>query len=238
MDKRQAKWNEPLIFELSSTGRLGCTPERFSEKDQIALNTARGLIPKTLLRTNPPELPEVTEPEVVRHYTRLSQMNYGVDCGFYPLGSCTMKYNPRINEVIAALPQISNIHPEQDPDSVQGALALMYHLERWLASICGMDEFSLQPAAGAHGEFTGIMIIRAHHESNGDLERRTQIIVPDTAHGTNPATAAMCGFEVVVVPSGEDGCLEVEALKEAVSPKTAGLMLTNPNTLGLFEGDI
>ncbi|MHA2271945.1 MAG: aminomethyl-transferring glycine dehydrogenase subunit GcvPB [Candidatus Hodarchaeales archaeon] len=238
MKIRQANWNEPLISEMSSPGRIGYALENLSEEEQNALRKALTLVPKELIRKKAPQLPELTELEVVRHYTRLSQMNFGVDCGFYPLGSCTMKYNPRINESIAVMPKLSQIHPEQDPDTVQGALALMYQLERWLSSICGMEEFTLQPAAGAHGEFTGIMIIRAFHEQNNELQQRTQVIVPDTAHGTNPATAAMCGFEVVVVPSGKDGCLEIEALKEAVSAKTAGLMLTNPNTLGLFEKEI
>ncbi|MFQ5976645.1 MAG: aminomethyl-transferring glycine dehydrogenase subunit GcvPB [Candidatus Heimdallarchaeota archaeon] len=238
MEKRQAYWNEPLIFELSSPGRIGFKWEGLSEKEHSALDKALSLVPKDLIRSNPPFLPELSELEVVRHFTRLSQMNFGVDSGFYPLGSCTMKYNPRINENIAAMPKISNIHPEQDSESLQGALALMHQLELWLASICGMEKFTLQPAAGAHGEFTGMMIIRAFHKLNKDLEQRSQVIVPDTAHGTNPATAAMCGFEVVIAPSGENGCLEVEALKEAVSSKTAGLMLTNPNTLGLFEREI
>ncbi|MFX0114971.1 MAG: aminomethyl-transferring glycine dehydrogenase subunit GcvPB [Candidatus Hodarchaeota archaeon] len=238
MGKRQASWDEPLIFELSSPGRMAFIPEKLSASEEAGLKQTLSQIPQDLLRTNPPELPELTEPEVVRHYTRLSQMNFGVDCGFYPLGSCTMKYNPRINESIAAMAKIAKIHPEQDPESVQGALALMHQLELWLATICGMDNFTLQPAAGAHGEFTGMMIIRALHELNSEANQRIEVIVPDTAHGTNPATAVMCGFEVVVVPSGEDGCLEVEALKGAVSPKTAGLMLTNPNTLGLFEKEI
>ncbi len=238
MTIRQAVWNEPLVIELSSPGREGIQIPTLSKEDRDSLSKTIAMIPKDLLRTEPPKLPEVSELDVIRHFTRLSQMNFGVDCGFYPLGSCTMKYNPRINELIASMSKITNIHPEQHPETVQGALELLFQLEKWLADICGMSKVTLQPAAGAHGEFTGMMIIRAHHKANGELNKRKEVIVPDTAHGTNPATAAMCNFDVVVVPSGRDGCLEIELLNDVISRNTAGLMLTNPNTLGLFEKDI
>jgi len=162
-------------------------------------------------------------------------MNFGVDNGFYPLGSCTMKYNPKMNDAIAASDEVHWIHPYQPEDTIQGMLEVMYKLSLWLAEITGMSKFSLQPAAGANGEFTGTLIIRAYHELNGESEQRREIIIPDSAHGTNPASASMAGFDVVIVPTGEDGCVDVEALKEAVSSRTAGLMLTNPNTLGIFE---
>jgi glycine dehydrogenase subunit 2 len=172
----------------------------------------------------------------VRHYTRLSQMCFGVDCGTYPLGSCTMKYNPRFDEDVAADPRLASLHPLQPEETVQGALAMMHTLEGWLAEVAGMDRVSLQPAAGAHGEFLGMLLVRAYFEDRG--ERRDEMVVPDSAHGTNPASAAMAGFKVVQVPSGPDGCLDPEAVRAAVGPRTAGLMLTNPNTLGLFERSI
>ncbi len=179
-------------------------------------------------------LPELSEVQAVRHFTGLSRRNYGVDNGFYPLGSCTMKYNPKINEDTARLPGFAQVHPYQSEETVQGALRLMWELQQDLAEITGMDAVSLQPAAGAHGELTGILIVRAYHEAKGDAER-TQVIVPDSAHGTNPATAAMAGFEVVHVPSDERGGVDVEALRLLASEKTAALMLTNPNTLGVFD---
>jgi glycine dehydrogenase subunit 2 len=165
-------------------------------------------------------------------------MNYGVDSGFYPLGSCTMKYNPKINELLACSPALGTTHPYQDESTVQGVLEILFKLERWLSEITGTYEVCLQPAAGAHGELLGTLLMRACLKSNGECEKRTELIVPDSAHGTNPASAAMAGFNVVVLPSGADGCMDLEALKSAVSNKTAGLMLTNPNTLGIFEKDI
>ena len=179
-------------------------------------------------------LPELSEVQAVRHFTGLSRRNYGVDTGFYPLGSCTMKYNPKINEDTARLPGFAQLHPYQPEETVQGALQMMWELQRDLGEITGMDAVSLQPAAGAHGELTGILIVRAYHESRGDTAR-TQVIVPDSAHGTNPATAAMAGFEVVHVPSDERGGVDVDALRQLASEKTAALMLTNPNTLGVFD---
>jgi glycine dehydrogenase subunit 2 len=202
------------------------------------VGTADALLPKQMRRTGKIGLPELSEVEVNRHFLRLSEMNYGVDSGFYPLGSCTMKYNPKINEALASLPSLSMVHPYQDESTVQGILEFLFRLERWLSDITGTYEVCLQPAAGAHGELLGTLLMHACLKSNGQCEKRTELIVPDSAHGTNPASAAMAGFNVVVLPSGSDGCIDVEALKSAVSDKTAGLMLTNPNTLGLFEKDI
>jgi len=235
---RQARWNERMIFELGCLGRRGCTIPKVKKEIQRVVGDTKAFLPEKLRRKTLPKLPEVSEVEVVRHYVRLSQMNFGVDSGFYPLGSCTMKYNPKIDEVLAKLPSITLIHPYQDERTVQGVLEIMYRLSRWLAEITGTHEVSLQPAAGAHGEFLGTLIMRAYHKLNDELEKRTELVVPDSAHGTNPASGAMGGFKVVVVPSDEDGCVDLEALRTAVSERTAGLMLTNPNTLGIFEKNI
>jgi glycine dehydrogenase subunit 2 len=235
---RQAKWLEPLIFTLGASHRRGC---QFACEDSELLQISEELdkwLPKALRRENPPALPELSEVEVVRHFTRLSQINFSVDTGFYPLGSCTMKYNPKINEVLANNPSVKWLHPHQDESTVQGALELMYHLAQWLSEITGMHQFSLAPYAGAHGEYTGTLIIRAYHEAKGELHQRQEILVPDTAHGTNYTSAAMAGFKVIVVPSTSRGCVDSDALRQIVSEKTAGLMLTNPNTLGLFEENI
>ncbi|MGM9975223.1 MAG: aminomethyl-transferring glycine dehydrogenase subunit GcvPB [Clostridiaceae bacterium] len=224
---------EKMIFELSREGRKAYSlpaldvPEKNIEE----------LLPSEYLREEAPELPEVSELELVRHYTLLSKKNYSIDSGFYPLGSCTMKYNPKINEDMAANPGFSKIHPYQPEETVQGALELMYNLSKSLCEITGMDEVTLQPAAGAHGELTGLMLIKAYHEKRGDLKRK-KIIVPDSAHGTNPASAAVAGFQVVEVKSLKDGSVDVEALKEVLSDEIAGLMLTNPSTLGIFERNI
>ncbi len=235
---RQARWNERIIFELGCSGRRGCTIPKVEKEIQRVVGEVKAFVPEKLRRKTLPKLPELSEVEVVRHYVRLSQMNFGVDSGFYPLGSCTMKYNPKIDEVLANLPSITLIHPYQDERTVQGVLETMYRLSRWLAEITGTHEVSLQPAAGAHGEFLGTLIMRAYHKLNDELEKRTELVVPDSAHGTNPASGAMGGFKVVVVPSDEDGCVDLEALRAAVSGRTAGLMLTNPNTLGIFEKNI
>lgn len=224
---------EQMIFELSKKGRKGY---RLPADDFTGLE-AGDLFPADLKRENKAELPEVTENQVVRHYTNLSNKNFGVDTGFYPLGSCTMKYNPKINDEMANLPGFTCIHPLQPEESVQGAMALLYDLEKRIAEITGMDAVSLQPAAGAHGELTGMMMVKAYHDAREDF-KRTKIIVPDTAHGTNPATAAMCGFEIVEVPSDQTGGVDVEALKAVLNDEIAGLMLTNPSTLGLFEKNI
>jgi glycine dehydrogenase subunit 2 len=235
---RQATWDENVIFNLGKKGRKGHTLPRAEPEIKKATGEIDSLIPKNMRRTNPPKLPELSEVEVVRHFLRLSQMNYGVDLGFYPLGSCTMKYNPKINDQLATLPSFSMLHPYQDESTVQGILGILYKLERWLTEITGTHEVCLLPAAGAHGELLGTLLIRAYHKLKDGCEKRSEIVVPDSAHGTNPASAAMAGFNVVVVPSDDDGCISLGALKTAVSERTAGLMLTNPNTLGLFEKNI
>ena len=190
-----------------------------------------------LLRGSAPRLPEISEVDLGRHYTELAKQTHGVNDGFYPLGSCTMKYNPRINDAAAALPGFTDIHPLQPVSTVQGALEILYRTERMLCEITGMDGVTMQPAAGAHGEYTGLLLIRHYHLSRGDTAR-TKIIVPDSAHGTNPASASMAGFTVVSVPSNADGGVDLDALRAAVGPDTAGLMLTNPNTVGLFDPNI
>ena len=192
-------------------------------------------LPRT--RSTPPRLPHVSENELMRHYTALSNRVHGMNDGFYPLGSCTMKYNPKIDEEIAALPAFTQLHPLQPVQDAQGALEVFCRAERLLCSITGMDRMTFQPAAGAHGEFTGLLLIKAYHLHRGDTAR-TEIIVPDSAHGTNPASAVMAGFRVVNIPSAPDGCVDLEALRAAVGPQTAGLMLTNPNTLGIFDRNI
>ncbi|KEI98696.1 glycine dehydrogenase subunit 2 [Clostridium botulinum] len=222
-----------VIFELSSEGRKGY---RLPNLDVPEVELSE-LLPKNLLREDEIDLPEVSEVDVVRHYTALSNKNYTVDNGFYPLGSCTMKYNPKINEDIAALSGFSKIHPLQDENISQGALELMYDLKTKLCEITGLYDFTLQPAAGAHGEYTGLLIIKAYHEKRGDT-KRTKIIVPDSAHGTNPASASVAGFDIVEIKSGEDGRVSIEELKKVLNDEIAGLMLTNPSTLGLFEKDI
>ncbi len=188
-------------------------------------------------RTEPLELPHVSETELTRHYSALAKRVHGVNDGFYPLGSCTMKYNPKINEDMAALPGFTQIHPLQPEETVQGCLEVLHESEKLLCEITGMDGMTFQPAAGAHGEFTGLLLIKAYHAHRND-PARTKIIVPDSAHGTNPASAVMAGFSVVNIPSGEDGCVDVDALRAAVGPDTAGLMLTNPNTVGIFDKNI
>jgi glycine dehydrogenase subunit 2 len=223
----------PLIFERSKEGRVSYSLPDLDvpEVDLEAELTA------TYIREEAPDLPEVSELEIMRHYTGLSNRNYGVDSGFYPLGSCTMKYNPKINEDVARLEGFTHIHPYQDPKTVQGALEMMFDLQQALQEITGMAGVSLQSAAGAHGEWTGLMMIRAFHEANGDFHR-TKVIVPDSAHGTNPASASVAGFESVTVKTNEKGLVDLEDLKRVVGDDTAALMLTNPNTLGLFETEI
>lgn len=225
------KYYDKLIFELSKEGRCGYSlPEG-------GWNETTASIPDALKRESRPGLPQVSETDVVRHYTGLSNMNFGVDTGFYPLGSCTMKYNPKINEEIAAMPGFQGIHPLQPASSVQGVLKLYRDLGKALSAITGMAEFTLDPFAGAHGELTGLMIMRQYHICRGDL-RRTKVIVPDSAHGTNPASAAVCGLDVVQVKSTPEGTIDVDALKELLDDTVAGIMMTNPNTLGLFENRI
>jgi glycine dehydrogenase subunit 2 len=220
--------SEPTIYEMSSPGRIGL---RFPEAD--VPTTA---LPEMFVREDLP-LPELSELDVIRHYTNLSRLNYAIDIGFYPLGSCTMKYNPKINEETARLPGFAHSHPLQPVETVQGNLALMYELQTWLSEISGLYGVSLQPAAGAHGEFVGVLIIRAYHELRGDT-RRKKMIIPDSAHGTNPATSAMTGYDVVHLPTDDAGNVDLSALREILDDQVAGLMLTNPNTLGLFEHDV
>ncbi|GGF08184.1 putative glycine dehydrogenase (decarboxylating) subunit 2 [Halobacillus andaensis] len=223
----------PLIFEHSQESRTGFS---LPELDVPETNIEDQL-GEAFIRKSEPELPEVSELQIMRHYTALSTRNHGVDSGFYPLGSCTMKYNPKVNEDIARLTGFSHIHPLQPVETAQGALELMYDLQETLAEITGMDTVTLQPAAGAHGEWTGLMMIRAFHEGNGDYNR-TKVIVPDSAHGTNPASATVAGFEAVTVKSNQQGLVDLEDLRRVVDEHTAALMLTNPNTLGLFEENI
>ncbi|MEH7255100.1 aminomethyl-transferring glycine dehydrogenase subunit GcvPB [Neobacillus niacini] len=225
--------DQALIFESSTPGRIGYS---LPEMDVPELDLS-SLLPEGYLRSEEPGLPEVSELDIMRHYTALSRRNHGVDSGFYPLGSCTMKYNPKINENVARFNGFAHVHPLQDESSVQGALELLYDLQEHLIEITGMDEVTLQPAAGAHGEWTGLMMIRAFHEANGDL-KRTKVIVPDSAHGTNPASATVAGLETITVKSNEHGLVDLEDLKRVVGDDTAALMLTNPNTLGLFEENI
>lgn len=224
---------DKLIFEVSKPGRQGA---RLPELDvpAVDLNEALGA---EHLRAEPARLPEITEGDAVRHYTLLSNKNYGVDTGFYPLGSCTMKYNPKLNEEAAKMSGFAAIHPGQPEATVQGALAVMHGLQEQLCAITGMDSFTLQPTAGAHGEMTGLMLIKAYHMKRGETHR-DRIIVPDSAHGTNPATAVVAGYEVVEIKSAADGSVDLEALKAVLDERTAGLMLTNPSTLGLFEKNI
>jgi glycine dehydrogenase subunit 2 len=220
------------IFDRSKPGRRAAVlpeagvPERPLEE----------LVPAKLLRSEPARLPEVSEPEIVRHYNRLSRRNFDLDTGFYPLGSCTMKHNPRLNERVAALPGHARLHPAQDPKRAQGALELMWLLQRSLAEICGLPHVSLQPSAGSHGELAGLLLTRAYHADRG--ESRTKVLAPDTSHGTNPATVTMAGFEVVKVATNEQGGVEMDDLRGKVDDEVACLMLTNPNTLGLFDENI
>ena len=218
-----------LIFELSQPGSKGYS----LPKNQFGDYT----LPQEMRRTADANLPECDEMTVVRHYTNLSGNNFGVDNGFYPLGSCTMKYNPAINEETAALKAFAALHPLQPAETCQGALAVYYDLQKSLAALTGLSEFTLNPFAGAHGELTGLMIIRAYHESRGD-KQRVKVIVPDSAHGTNPASAAVCGLEIVEVKSKKDGRVDVDDLKNLLDDTVAAMMMTNPNTLGLFETEI
>ncbi len=218
-----------LIFEVSRPGHhVSLLPK---------CDVPEAALPEGLQREKAPHLPEMAETDISRHYTKLARRAHGVNSGFYPLGSCTMKYNPRINEEMASLPGFANIHPLQPKEAVQGCLEVLSTAEKHLCEITGMDRMTFQPAAGAHGEFTGVLLIKAYHQSRGD-NKRVKIIVPDSAHGTNPATGAMAGYTVVSIPSGPDGCVDLDALRAAVGEDTAGLMLTNPNTLGLFDKNI
>jgi len=215
-------YDEPLLIDLESK------KEKIDFFDKV---------PKSLIRNKKLEIPNIDETQVVRHFHRLSQMNYGIDNGIYPLGSCTMKYNPRICEEIASWDKFANTHPYQDVSTVQGNLEIMFELERSLCEITGMDYFCLQPAAGAHGEFLGMLLTRAYHQDKGEKDRN-EVIIPDTAHGTNPASATMAGYSLTEIPSNEEGTVDLAVLEKTLSEKTACFMLTNPNTLGIFEPDI
>lgn len=230
-DFRQARYDEPLLIEKGKPGRTGAALPPWDQKMDL-----KEILPEEMIREDI-VLPEISEPELIRHYVRLSQMNYGTDTGIYPLGSCTMKYNPKLNDKVASHPTLQRMHPLQPEDTVQGVLRMMYELQHDLSVIGGLDACTLQPAAGAAGEFTGLLIARKYHESRGDMDR-DEVIVPDSAHGTNPASAVMAGFKVIEIKSAEDGTVDVNALKEALSERTAAFMITNPSTLGIFETNI
>ena len=223
--------NEPLLFEKSSPGKRGY---RLPPLDVPEADTAKLL--GDAVRTEAPELPELSEIEIIRHFTRLSTWNYAIDLGMYPLGSCTMKYNPRVNEFVSRLEGIAEAHPYQPESLSQGALQVLHTLEKALIEITGMDTITLQPAAGAHGEFTGILLTRAYHESKGNPRRK--VLIPDSAHGTNPATAAVCGYQVENLRSNQHGMVDIDQLAKQVDDQTAALMLTNPSTIGVFESEI
>ena len=233
----QATWEEPLLKELSRKGRRGYSLPKIEQRIIDKVGDPQKLIPTSMLRTIPPPLPELSEPEIVRHYVRLSQMNFAIDLGMYPLGSCTMKYNPKISQRIARNQKIANLHPYQEQSTVQGTLELLYELEGMLCEISGMDRFSFAPAAGAQGEYVGALITRKYLDALG-CSHKDEMLVPDSAHGTNPSSAAMAGFKVVKVPSSEDGIVTVETTKKLLTKNTAGMMLTVPNTLGIFEREI
>ncbi|HET9457131.1 MAG TPA: aminomethyl-transferring glycine dehydrogenase subunit GcvPB, partial [Candidatus Limnocylindrales bacterium] len=218
---------QPTIFERSRPGRGG---DKIPHPPKDALER----IPAAARRSTPPALPELNEPEVVRHYVNLSHLNYSIDSGFYPLGSCTMKYNPKLNEWAARLPGFASLHPFTPDEAAQGTLQLLWELEGILAEVSGMRAVSLMPAAGAQGELCGILMIRAYHHSRGDTDR-DEVLVPDSSHGTNPATASMAGFRTITIPSAADGGVDVDAFRAALGPRTAAVMITNPSTLGLFE---
>jgi glycine dehydrogenase subunit 2 len=221
---------QPTLFERSKPGRGG---GKIPHPPQDALDR----LPAEARRATPPALPEMNEPDVVRHYVNLSQLNFAVDTGFYPLGSCTMKFNPKLNEWAARLPGFADLHPMAPDPVAQGTLQLLWELEQSLAAISGMQAVSLQPAAGAQGELTGILMIRAYHRERGDTER-DEVLVPDSSHGTNPATASMAGYRTITIPSARDGGVDVDAFRAALGPRTAAVMITNPSTLGLFESRI
>ena len=221
-----------LVYEKSQAGR------RASATASLREPAAGREVPDKLRRSEPPRLPEVPEFELVRHFTELSTRNFGVDTGFYPLGSCTMKYNPRINERLAALPGFARLHPLQEEDGAQGALELMWRLQEILAEVTGLDAVSLQPAAGSQGELTGLLLVRAYFAARGEGEQRRKVVIPDTAHGTNPASVTMAGYELTPVQTDARGNIDVDDLRGKVDEHTAALMLTNPSTLGLFDENI
>src|SRR5579871_4817467 len=220
------------IFERSKAGRRAFTPP----ETDVPERPLDDLLPPQLRREEPPRLPEVSEPEIVRHYNRLSKRNFDLDTGFYPLGSCTMKHNPKLHERVAALPGHARLHPLQDPSRAQGALELMWNLQQALGEIAGLPHVSLQPSAGSHGELAGVLLTRAYHEDRGSERRK--VLTPDTAHGTNPATVTMAGLEVVKLATNDDGGIDIDDLRAKADEGVACLMLTNPNTLGVFDANI
>lgn len=228
MNYHEATYDEPLIFTFNS----GTTYKIPGDVNEASVDLPESLLRKKL------DIPEVAEYDVVRHFTRLSQMNYSVDLGIYPLGSCTMKFNPKYADKIAGLEKFSEIHPLQAASTVQGQLKIMYELQEYLKELSDMDAVTLQPLAGAQGEYTGMLIVRKYFEVRGEISKRTDVIVPDSAHGTNPASAAMAGFNVIEIPSADDGTVDIQALRAAISEHTAAFMITNPNTLGIFEDHI
>ncbi|OYT52081.1 MAG: glycine dehydrogenase (aminomethyl-transferring) [Desulfurococcales archaeon ex4484_204] len=231
---KQAKWDEPLIFEVGKHSKQGLlVDDEFRQEFLDAIND----IPGEYLRKTGPLIPSLSEVEVVRHFTRLSQMSYGIDVGSVPLGSCTMKYNPKVSEDIAGRDSVCFIHPYQDESTIQGLLRILYLMQTWLKEITGTDVCSLQPPAGASGELAGALMIRKYHEDRGELDRN-EMLIPDSAHGSNPASAVMAGFKVVKIPTDPNGDTDVDALRASISNRTAGIMLTNPSTLGLFESRI
>lgn len=234
---RQATWDEPLLIELSSAGRRAYSLPAVDKKIQSEIVLMKNSIDEKMLRGIPPQLPELSEPAVVRHFVRLSQMNFGIDLGMYPLGSCTMKYNPKVSQRLAKDPRLAQVHPYQHEKTIQGILEILYELQEMLSEISGMDDFTLSPAAGAQGEYVGALIIRNYLKDRG-LEEKDEMLVPDSAHGTNPASAAMAGFQVVKIPSSSEGIVTEDEVRKVASKKTAGMMLTVPNTLGLFEKEI
>ena len=242
------KYYDKLIFEISRPGRVGYSlPKNWTidngqqptdkQEREFSIFNSQFSIPEALLRETPAEFPEVSELDVVRHYTNVSNKNFGVETGFYPLGSCTMKYNPKINEEMASHAAFKGLHPLQSEESVQGALAIYYYTARALSELTGLADFTLNPYAGAHGELTGLMVMRQYHLMRGDTQR-TRVIVPDSAHGTNPASAAVCGLEIVEVKSTADGTVDTNDLKGLLDDTIAGIMMTNPNTLGIYETQV
>jgi glycine dehydrogenase subunit 2 len=228
---------EPLIFDASAPGRRGVSFPRASDVARASA-VAQPELPADLLRGAAPRLPEVSELDLLRHFNRLSQLNHAIDIGFYPLGSCTMKYNPKVNEWAARLPGLAESHPLDPDELAQGSLELQWLLAELLKEISGFPEVSLQPAAGAHGELTGMLMSRAYHRSRGEAEQRSKVLVPDSSHGTNPATATMVGYQTITIPSNDHGGIDLDALRAALGPDTAALMITNPSTLGIFEDQI
>jgi len=232
------RWNASLpasLFNQGAAGRRGLTFPKWDGDPRDA--DLANVLPEGMRRAEPADFPALSEPEVMRHFTALSNLNHHIERGMYPLGSCTMKYNPRVNEQVAALPGLADLHPDQEPEDIQGLLGALKHLEDALCEITGFSACSLIPAAGAHGEYLGMLVIRALHLANGDLGR-DEILIPDSAHGTNPASVVIAGMKPRTIPSRPDGRIDLDVLREAVSDKTAGIMITNPNTLGLFENDI